>query len=425
MVEEFNRGLFQQSLFEGKPHLDSENGTLRKKAFYLVIIVAFLLSSISVVRAEPVVESGPITIGVDGSVDPPTAPVQRVGDYYTLTADLIASADGIIIEASNIVFDGDGHLIRGNNTGTGIFLFLDLVNETILSNVTVKNCEITHFDNGVFLNGADDTTGGMRGYNIAISFNKMAGNNRDLHLDDASDSAISENSLGSTISLDSTYLQYSDVYGNSMGGLTFWYSGDNIIHGNNITQIDVTYSGGNAWYENNISSNGGCGVGLNAACETFYKNNIRDNLVGVGIGFHSQNTYFYNNNFINNTEQVHFGDEVGPVGWNGNYTIGGNYWDSYVGADIKSGPYQNLTGSDGIGDTAYFLGLSYPEAGPLYSYSDNYPLMQPIDWTDPVPIPEFPSTQILVLLLLLSAFTLFLFKTQRKDPTRPRRFEGT
>lgn len=383
----------------------------------LITIIAFLLVSIWVARAEPAVESGPITIRADGSIDPPTAPIQREGSYYALTADILSDADGIMIEASNIVFDGAGHLIQGNNTGTGILLFLDVVNETILSNVTVKNCEITNFENGVFLNGAADTTGGARGHNINISFNEMAGNSRDLHLDEAIDSTICGNSLGSPSSLDSTYLCSSDVYGNKMNGITLWYSEDNIIYENNMTRIDLTYSFVNVFYDNNISTNGnGTGISLaGSAYNEFYKNNIRNNLVGVAVFFHSP-TNFYSNNFINNTEPVRFGQESGCFGWNTNYPVGGNYWSSYVGLDVKSGPYQNLTGSDGIGDTAYFLGVTtWGEADPFANCTDNYPLMHPIDWADPTPIPEFqtPSTQILVLLLLLSALTLLLFKKHR------------
>jgi len=48
------------------------------------------------------------------------------------------------------------------------------------------------------------------------------------------------------------------------------------------------------------------------------------------------------------------------------YPLGGNYWDDYNGADLFSGQYQNETGSDGIGDTAYTIDVNN---------QDNYPLM--------------------------------------------------
>jgi outer membrane protein assembly factor BamB len=63
--------------------------------------------------------------------------------------------------------------------------------------------------------------------------------------------------------------------------------------------------------------------------------------------------------------------------WDDSYPSGGNYWSNYAGTDLYSGPYQNITGSDGIGDTPYIIDANN---------RDNYPLMQPypraahVDW---------------------------------------------
>lgn len=46
------------------------------------------------------------------------------------------------------------------------------------------------------------------------------------------------------------------------------------------------------------------------------------------------------------------------------------YWSDYAGVDEFSGPYQNNTGSDGIGDTPYII---------HGNNQDQYPLMKP--WT--------------------------------------------
>jgi len=56
--------------------------------------------------------------------------------------------------------------------------------------------------------------------------------------------------------------------------------------------------------------------------------------------------------------------------WDDGYPSGGNYWSDYVGVDLFSGPYQNITGCDGIGDTPIL-------------FRDRYPLMHP--W------PPFPA----------------------------------
>jgi hypothetical protein len=57
--------------------------------------------------------------------------------------------------------------------------------------------------------------------------------------------------------------------------------------------------------------------------------------------------------------------------WDDDYPYGGNYWSDYTGVDVKSGPYQNETGSDGIGDTPHVIGEDN---------QDNYPLMKPYPW---------------------------------------------
>jgi len=60
-----------------------------------------------------------------------------------------------------------------------------------------------------------------------------------------------------------------------------------------------------------------------------------------------------------------------PNFWDNGYPSGGNYWSDYNGTDLFSGPYQNETGSDGIGDTPY---------GIDENNQDRYPLMKPYPW---------------------------------------------
>lgn len=50
------------------------------------------------------------------------------------------------------------------------------------------------------------------------------------------------------------------------------------------------------------------------------------------------------------------------------YPSGGNHWTDYSGTDSYRGPYQNETGSDGIGDTPYVIDENN---------IDTYPLMAP------------------------------------------------
>ncbi len=98
-----------------------------------------------------------------------------------------------------------------------------------------------------------------------------------------------------------------------------------------------------------------------------HRNNITQNTnVGTEILL-SNNNLFYHNNFISNAQQVHFYSSSNI--WDNGYPSGGNYWSNYAGSDTHSGPYQNATGSDGIGDTPYDVAGS----GQL----DRYPLVNP------------------------------------------------
>jgi parallel beta-helix repeat protein len=95
------------------------------------------------------------------------------------------------------------------------------------------------------------------------------------------------------------------------------------------------------------------------------------NMTQTAIILTQSSGIIYHNNFINNTNQVGLTDSLSNV-WNDDYPSGGNYWSDYNGTDFYSSPYQNVTGSDGIGDSAYFIDenntdncpLTKPYAGP-------------------------------------------------------------
>jgi parallel beta-helix repeat protein len=94
-------------------------------------------------------------------------------------------------------------------------------------------------------------------------------------------------------------------------------------------------------------------------------NRIVNNECGVCLESSSSNK-IYHNNFANNTRQICTHNSVSM--WDDGYPSGGNYWSSYTGQDLFSGPCQNGTGSDGIGDAAYVIDGDN---------QDRYPLMKP------------------------------------------------
>jgi parallel beta-helix repeat protein len=95
--------------------------------------------------------------------------------------------------------------------------------------------------------------------------------------------------------------------------------------------------------------------------ENFVSNN------GYGLLlFSSNDTRVEHNSFISNTQQLLLSDSFNTA-WDNGYPSGGNYWSDYSDTDLYSGPYQNITGSDGIGDTPYVIDENN---------QDGYPLMQ-------------------------------------------------
>ena len=122
---------------------------------------------------------------------------------------------------------------------------------------------------------------------------------------------------------------------------------------------------------NNISANSEAGIYLYMWCSDnrIFGNNIVDNaeIYSVGIKFaYSSNNSICHNNFVNNSLHVYSIESVNI--WDDGYPSGGNYWSDYNGTDLFSGPYQNETGSDGMGDTPYVIDENN---------QDNYPLMSP------------------------------------------------
>ena len=61
-------------------------------------------------------------------------------------------------------------------------------------------------------------------------------------------------------------------------------------------------------------------------------------------------------------------DSEFPNLWDNGYPSGGNYWSNYVCIDIKSGPHQDILGSDGIGDTPYIISENSIDRYPLVTH---------------------------------------------------------
>jgi parallel beta-helix repeat protein len=144
-----------------------------------------------------------------------------------------------------------------------------------------------------------------------------------------------------------------------------------IISGNKFTDnwcgIWIRYHSENIVITDNVITRNHCGISLFQSTYSFISgNNITNNEYGVYLYGLSENNIISHNNFINNTDQAYTDGSTNS--WDDGYPSGGNYWSDYTGVDEYSGPYQNVTGSDGIGDAPYVIDESN---------RDNYPLIHP------------------------------------------------
>jgi parallel beta-helix repeat protein len=325
-----------------------------------VFALAFFVQS---VRA-----TGTIYIRADGTIDPQTAPISTADNVtYTFTDNTVES---VVVERNNIVIDGNGYTLQGSGSGNGIYL-------SGRENVTVRNTQVKGFFYGIVLTSSSNynTISGNSvtansGYGIRLysdcNYNGVYGNN------------ITDNGVGILLHYaSSNSISGNNITANSGNGIMLGWSHYNSIFGNTVAANSGNginfYAGGsyNSIVLNNITQNSGYGLYLWEVTDLYaYQNNFIDNY-GIFLQW-SQNNYIYHNNFINNPHK----DFTIEYSWNvldDGYPSGGNYWSDYFGEDLYCGPYQDIAGSDGIGDTPYTFNADN---------QDNYPLMKPYPWNE-------------------------------------------
>lgn len=285
------------------------------KRMLIGIMVALLTTSMTLTLEAQTVKAGPRTWTVND--DGPA-------DFHTIQEAVIAANSGDLV----YVFSGIYYAHESNyvNIDKGVALVGENPNTTILQGWIwvhdTENVLISRFTIAAF---AEDTVGALaisRSANVYIVDNFLTG--WGVH--------SSANDCGNV------WLEYSERC--------------TLVH--------------NIWVPYFVGDEGGNGIMLVAA-----KNNrivantiihATDGRVLIDNNGGYNNTFYHNNFFGEPLVRVNGVHPPSPIDiWDNGYPSGGNYWSSYDGVDMFKGPYQNETGSDGIGDTSYIL--------------DRYPLM--------------------------------------------------
>ena len=413
---------------------------------FLFVMAVFLFVNISFASYWP--EPGPdlsrIYIRNNGTVQPQTPLIERIGSSYKLTGDIANCT--LEIQCDNIVLDGDGYSIQGN--ASRIKGYDDGNNGIIIENqnhVTIKNINFEQGQTGIRISNSSDITlldntfsnGIYTGITLQDSSEILIENSQfiNLHTDIevpavmlngsritfrnntitgssygikviGSSNIISDNLIECMLPVQMDMVNSSVISMNTISGPANWSGrepfignegisffrrcSDNVIFGNNIT----------GFVNQAIRTVFGC------SNNTFYGNYIANSEVAVCLQDEAINNTFYGNTFAFDSCKFRIGDDVEGTSWD-NGTIG-NYWGDYEGTDNNE---------DGIGDSSYtIVGVKWDtDVGGDVSFIagyDNYPLMEPTI------IPEFPSWTILPLLVVVTLVGVIIRNKIRKNGSK-------
>jgi parallel beta-helix repeat protein len=165
-------------------------------------VVVLGLQSVGVVMANFKPPPLPaVHITSDGDISNSSALIRRNGDLYTFTGNWSATSYFLEVDRSNIVIDGVGFFIIGNEYALGI-------NLKGVSNVKISNVNIADRNRGFYLENCS---------NVTITGCSVTGGNHGIYLNNSKNNVISGNRFSFT---------YNGIY--------LDHSGGNVLRDNNI-----------------------------------------------------------------------------------------------------------------------------------------------------------------------------------------------
>jgi parallel beta-helix repeat protein len=252
-----------------------------------------------------------IIILKDGNIDPSTAPIQRDGEIYRLTDNIVGYT--IAIERDNITLDGDGHALNGNENSTGVFI-------KNINNVTVRNMKISGFTKAIYLltDVFMDITGNHKVYANNITENQWG-----IYMKHTTKNVLRSNQLNNTGSISVTYSPLvkdmpsfvNDIdTSNTVNGkpIIYWVNQHNktvpqdagqisLINCTNITVqnqnltcnscgVMLVYTNQSTITGNTITNNGNSGIQVyKSADNSITENTIANNGYGIYLWYSSNN----------------------------------------------------------------------------------------------------------------------------------------
>lgn len=227
----------------------------RKVVRVILFFICLVISNIIYFQPVKALYQQDITINIDGSISPSSAPIIVNDGTYTLTDDLNGR---ITISKSHIIFNGNQHTIDQYspypNERTEFGIVLDQV-----YNVTVVNATIANTGNGIWT--LNRPTAGIRinygGLNVIMG-NNLVNNYAAISVHQSNDNTLTRNN----------FTNNNNPYGDAPA-VMFWGSTNNKIYHNNFIDnknpagtgkfnSPTTYTTWNTEKEGNYWSNYNC-----------------------------------------------------------------------------------------------------------------------------------------------------------------------
>ena len=338
---------------------------MKAKALIILLILVVSLSPALVHSETAKTVMSPISIDSNDSL---VQIAESMGWSGTGT-----SKDPYLIENISVSSNGTSSCISLEN----VDMYLVISNCEFFSPastaIEISHCSHIRIENSSF--GPSSPVGTYVGVDISYSSDiEIRGNSFEVKMSAvkvflSNDINISENTIEkgdvAFTGIDVLNSNNIQIFGNSIKGNG---SAENPFDSSELPSIGIeTYDSKDILMDSNSICNMSMGILARISDNLLIKrNHISRNYVGISA--YASSGMIYHNDFINNTIQA--AQKGDGVRWNKEYPIGGNYWSDYAGKDVKSGPNQDGSGSDGIGDVPY---------SKYQNCTDNYPLMMPFE----------------------------------------------
>ena len=324
---------------------------MNKRIFLFVFVLFFSIFFISFVSASTNINQ--------------CAVLSSAGETYLLNTSFTNTTAGtcINITANNITLDCQNYLITGarTNNSWANTLISNYAIYSIANNISIKNCNITYFQNGIYLSGIsnniiyNNNLSNLNGYGAV----NPAGNVIGIYINNSNN--VSYNILsnlkgGMSSSADNA----------KSGNVTGIYSVNSTLNNNNLSNL---YGGSGAGYTlGERAPNGGLAFGLKIE-NSLANNNILTNIFGGNAsasgsysnslwadcyGIYSVNSTLNNNNLSNL-----FGGHGTAAGGSG-YGIAGRAYGAFLSnSTLNNTNIYNLKGGGRYfgnnGEISYFI----------------------------------------------------------------------